>query len=121
MLCAVVMAAVAAGLGPSAMVLMVIATGIGIIVKRSGSKRFCCFICRSLYTGVQFDSGLRKCHLSAHADATADQRIDFCLLQEACQQAVATTVGVYNLGIHDSAVFHIVQFELFRVTEVLEN
>lgn len=81
----------------AAVVLMVVAAGIRIIIQRSGSKRLCRFISRSLYAGIKLDPGICQSHLCAHADAAANQSINFGGIQKSCQCAMAAAVGVNNL------------------------
>ena len=67
----------------SVMMIMVVALGIRIIFQRSIRKGFRGSIRRSLNACVKPDPGIRKRHLRTHADASADQGVSLCSLQEA--------------------------------------
>lgn len=105
----------------AAVVLMVVAAGIRIIIQRSGSKRLCRFISRSLYAGIKLDPGICQSHLCAHADAAANQSINFGGIQKSCQCAIAAAVGVNNLFSCDFSVLNVIQLELLGMSEMLEN
>ena len=72
-------------------------------------------------SGVQLDAGLGQGHLGTASDAAADEAVHAVGCQEARQSAVAAAVGVHHLGGDHGAVFHVVEFELGRVAEVLED
>ena len=112
---AVIVAAVAA------VMLVMIAAGVGIVVEPSLRQCLRRLVGGALHARVQTDARFGKRHLRAHADAAADQRVDLGFLQKACQQSVAAAVGIHDLRVDDAAVLHIVQLELLGVAEVLED
>ena len=71
--------------------------------------------------GVQLDACLCQSHLGTAADAAADEAVYPVGSQEARQGAMAAAVGVHYLGGDYGAVFHIVELELSRMAEVLED
>ncbi len=87
---------------------VVVAPGVGIIFQSSFSKGFCSSIRRPPDTCVKPDPDIRKGHLRAHADTSADQRIRFYCLQEARESAVSASVGVNDLLTHDLAIFDVI-------------
>ena len=105
----------------SVMMAMVVALGVGIIFQRPIRKGFCGSIRRSLNACVKPDPGVGKRRLRPHADASADQGVSLYRLQEPGQRAVAASVGIHDLLIHDLPGFNIVQLELLGMAEVLED
>ena len=100
---------------------VVIAFSIGIILQ--------CTLCQSLSgrigrTGdpaVELDARLGQRSLCAHANAAADQRVHLCGFQKSGQCAVAAAVGGYDLLRDDFPVLHVIELELLRVAEMLED
>ena len=103
------------------MLSMVVTLGIRIIFQRSIRKGFCGSIRRSLNACIKLDPGIRKRHLRTHADASADQGVSFHRLQEAGKGAMAASVGINDLLIHDLTLINIIQLKLLGMTEVLED
>ena len=116
MLTAVLMTAVAV-----MMMSVVITVRVGIIFQISFGERFRRFVSRTLDSSIKFDSGIGECHLRTHSDPTADQGVHFCCLQKTGQCTMSASVGVYDLLIYDLSILNIVQLELLRVAEVLED
>ena len=116
MLTAVLMAAITVVMMP-----VVIAVGVRIILQISFGKRLRCFVSRTLDASIKFDSGIGECHLRTHTDPAANKSIRLCRLQEAGKRAVSASIGVYDLLIYDLTILNIVQLELLRVAEVLED
>ena len=100
---------------------VMVTMGVRIIFQRSGGKSPCSFIRRSLYSGVERNARVRERHLSSHTNAAADQGIHFCSLQKAGQRAMAAAVGIYNLFADDFTALDVIQFELFGMSEMLED
>lgn len=105
----------------SVVVPMVVTLGIGIIFQSALDQCFGCFVRRTRYAAVEFDARFGQRILSAHADAAAEQGVHLRDFQEACQCAVPAAVSGHNLFLDDFTVLHIIELELLRVTEVLEN
>ena len=103
------------------MVLVVITTGVGIIFEVSSRKCLSRLIGRTLNARVELDSRVGERHLRTYADTTADQGVDLCGLKESRQQPVPAAVGVYDLLLDDFFILDIVQLELLRMAEMLEN
>ena len=100
---------------------VVIAFSIGIILQ--------CTLCQSLSgrigrtgdTAVELDARLGQRSLRAHANAAADQRVHLCGFQKSGQCTVAAAVGGYDLLRDDFPVLHVIELELLRVAEMLED
>ena len=103
------------------MMSMVVALGIRIIFQRSIRKGFRGSIRRSLNACVKLDPDIRKRRLRTHTNASADQGVSLHGLQEACKGAVAASVGINDLLIHDLTLINIIQLKLLGMTEVLED
>ena len=86
-------------------VVMMITMCIRIIFQITLRESFCCRVRRALNTGIEFYTRIGQRHLRAHADATADQRVNFRCLKESGQRAVSASIGVYYLFSCDPA-FH---------------
>ena len=102
-------------------VVMMITMCIRIIFQITLRESFCCRVRRALNTGIEFYTRIGQRHLRAHADATADQRVNFRCLKESGQRAVSASIGVYYLFSCDPAVLCVIQLELFGMTEMLED
>ena len=113
-------AVVAAGMLLPVMV-VVIAFCVRVIGKCSGDIGSNCVVCVPADTAEQLDARLSKGHLSAAADAAADENSNAELGKQACQCAVAASVGVDDLCIYNDTVLHIVHLELCGVAEVLKD
>lgn len=100
---------------------VMVTMGVRIIFQRSGGKSLCGFVRRSLYSGVERNARVRERHLGSHADTTADQGIYFGSLQKASQRTMATAIGIYNLFAGDFTGLDVIQFELFGMSEMLED
>ena len=85
----------------SVMMVMVVALGFGIVFQRSIRKGFRGSIRRSLNASVKLDPGVRKRRLRTHTDASADQGVSLNRLQEPGKRAMAASVGINDLLIHD--------------------
>ena len=70
---------------------------------------------------ADLDAGFFQGRLSARAEAAADQHVDGFVRQQARQRFMAAAVGTHHLGGQHFAVFHVVDLELFRMSEVLEH
>ncbi len=99
---------------------MMIAAGIRIIIERPFCQRPGSSICLSPDTGVEPDSGIRERHLRAHSDTATYQGINLGSLKESGQSSVTAAVCFYHLLFRDFTIFNIVEFELFRMTEMLK-
>ena len=100
---------------------VVVAFGIGIILQRTLCQSLRGRIGRTGNPAVELDSRLSQRILCPHADAAADQCIRLRCFQEAGQCAVPAAVGWYDLLRDNFTVLHIVELELLRVTEMLED
>jgi hypothetical protein len=102
-------------------VVMMITMCIRIIFQITLRESFCCRVRRALNTGIEFYTRIGQRHLRAHADATADQRVNFLCLKESGQRAVSASIGVYYLFSRDPAILRVIQLELLRMSEMMEN
>ena len=105
----------------SVMMVMVVTSGFGIVFQRSIRKGFRGSIRRSLNASVKLDPDIRKRRLRTHTNASADQGVSLHGLQEACKGAMAASVGINDLLIHDLTLINIIQLKLLGMTEVLED
>jgi len=116
MICTVIVAAIAVVL-----MTVMVTTGVGIIGKRTfhqcpgGSIRL------ALYARIELNPRIGKRHLRAHAYASADQRVHLGSPKESGKGSMTAAQSIYHLFLHNFAVFNIVDFELLRVSEMLEN
>ena len=110
-------AVVAAGVAFTVMV----AADVGIVIQVACQECLHSIVSIAGNAAVELDACLSQSHLSAAADAAADQDVNAAAKEEASQGAVAAAVGVHDLGGDDGAVFHIVDLKLLGVTEVLED
>lgn len=65
------------------------------------------------YATEQLNPSFRQGHLRAAADSAANQNIDFCLRQKACQRTMSLPIGIDDLGADNLTIFCIIQFEEF--------
>ena len=100
---------------------VVVALNMGIKVQLTGQERFHSRVGIAGNTAIQLNVSRCQGHLSAAADAAADQHIRVQTVQNACQRAMATAVGIHHLGRNDLAVSHIIDLELLGMAKVLEN
>ena len=98
-----------------------IAMHVRIILQRARQKRLCRFICRTFLAGVQPDADLCDGCPSHCADPAAKQDVRFRRFQKAGKRAVMDAVRVNDLFVHDLPFLDVVQFELLRLAEMLEN
>ena len=103
------------------MMSMVVALGIRIIFQRSIRKGFCGGVRRTLNACIKLDPGIRKRRLRTHTNTSADQGVSLHRLQEAGKGAMAASVGINDLLIHDLTLINIIQLKLLGMTEVLED
>lgn len=93
------------------MMLMVITMCIRIIFQMALCQSLRCLIGIALNSGIQLDASICQSHLSAHPDASADQSIHLCRLQESCQCAMAAAVGINNLLMDNLSILCIIEWE----------
>lgn len=102
------------------MVVVMITPDIGVEIQLTCCQCFCCCISAAGNTTVKPDTRIAECHLRTATDAAADQGIHLQGAQNTCQCTMAAAVCVYHFGRYNFSVFHIVDFELFGVAEVLK-
>ena len=103
------------------MVVVMITPDIGIEVQLTCYQRFCCYISASGNTTVKPDTRIAERHLRTAANTAADQDIHLQGAQKSCQRTMAAAARIHNLRRNDISIFHIIDFELFGVTEVLKD
>ena len=103
------------------MMLVMIAAGVRIIFQASFCQGFRRHVSVTVHPGIQPDTCVRQRHLSAHANAAAYQRVCLGSLQETGQRSMTAAVGIYDLLPDDFAILHIIELELLRVSEMLED
>jgi hypothetical protein len=102
-------------------VTMMVAVNSRVVSQFSCQKIIYCCICITLNTAVQGNTCLSQGILSTTANATANQGIDVFLLQEGGQSTVTNTVAGENKGFLNRVIFNSLNFEGFRMAEMLEN
>ena len=118
---AMTLAVMVAAVMARAVVVMVVACRVGVVCQRTLRQRLCRCVRAAGNARIEPNPSLGQRLLGTHADAAADQRVHLSRLQKARQRAVAAAVGADDLLADDHAVFHIVELELLRVSEVLKD
>ena len=103
------------------MVVVMITPDIGVEVQFACYQCFCCCISVAGNTTIKPDTHIAQCHLRTAANTAADQGIYLQGAQKSCQRTMATAARIHNLRRNDISIFHIKDFELFGVTEVLKD
>ena len=111
----------AASMALAVRVLMMVAMHGRVEIQRAVHQGFRRSIRIPADAAEQADARIGQGDLCAAADAAADQRIHAALHQEARQRAVPAAVGIHDFGTDDLPVLYIVELELRRAPEVLEN
>ena len=113
-----------AGMIPAGMPLLmmvVAAMDVRIIRQITGQIRLDGLIRRSGYPAEQLDFSLFQGGLGSAPDPTTNQDIHAGLRQKSGQGPVALPLGVHDLTANNLPIFHIIEFELLRVSEMLKN
>ena len=105
----------------SVMMAVVVASGIGIILQRILCQSLRSCVGRTGNAAVEPDPRLGQRSLCAHADAAADQRIRLRSFQKAGQRPMAAAAGGDDLLCDDLTVLYVIELELLRVSEMLED
>lgn len=103
------------------MLSVVITMRVRIIGKCAFGKGFRRFICGSLHTGKEPDTGITKSHLRAHTDSAADQSVYICCQQESGKRTVPISIGINNLFVYDLPVLDIIQLKLLGMSKMLKD
>ena len=75
----------------------------------------------AMSVGIVFKRSLRESILCAHTDTATNQCINLCRLQESRKSAMTATVCIDDLLVYDLSVLDIIEFELLRMSEMLED
>ena len=78
-------------------------------------------ICLALHAAVERDTRRLERLLRPATDTAADERIDAALLEEECERPVPLSVRIDDLRGRDLPVCDLVNLELARLAEMLEN
>ena len=103
------------------MMLVAVAVGIRCELKIPFRESLCGSIGWTAYPCTEHDSGIGEGHLGTHANSTTDKHICMDGIEESSQGAVAISVGVYNLLTYYLPILDIIELELLRVPEMLED
>ena len=103
------------------MVVVMITPNIGVEVQFACYQCFCCCISVAGNTTIKPDTHIAQCHLGTATNTAADQGIYLQCTQDACQCTMSAAASIHNLRRNDFSIFHIVDFKLFSVTEVLKD
>ena len=115
------MAMTAAAMAFTVAVAMMVAVNSRIISQFACQESIYGFISTALNTAVQGNACLGQSILGTAANAAANQGIDIFLLQEGGQSTVTNTVARENMGFLNRVIFNSINFEGFRMAEMLEN
>ena len=118
---ATTMAMTAAAMAFTVAVAMMVAVNSRIISQFACQESIYGFISTALNTAVQGNACLGQSILGTAANAAANQGIDIFLLQEGGQSTVTNTVARENMGFLNRVIFNSINFEGFRMAEMLEN
>lgn len=102
-------------------VIVVVAVDVRIIGKLSSQEGLYRRVGLAADAAIELNARLGQRHLGAAADAAAQEHLHLGVGQKSGQRAVSLAVGVHHLGGHHLPVLDVVELELFRVAEVLEN
>ena len=102
-------------------VMMVVAVGLAVMRQDTGQQLGDGDVRLAGAARVELDVGVIQRHLSAHADAAADQGVYAHLLEHTGERAVAGAIGVNDFLSGDLAILDGVELELSSVAEVLED
>ena len=102
------------------MVSVMTALYIRIVGKSSCCQSFYRIIRASGDAAVKLNSGFCQRILSSCSDSAADQRVYLQIRKKACQSAMPASICIYNLLFCNFPIFHIIDLELLRMSEVLE-
>ena len=103
------------------LVIVVVALDIRIIAEIVRKIRLDRCIARTADTAVEFDARLRKRHLCATADTSADENVSTDDRQKSHKCSVSLTVGVDYFRGYDRIILNLINLELLRVTEMLKD
>ena len=78
-------------------------------------------ICITCCSGADLDACACQCGLSSAADTAAYQDIYRKVSQELCYSIMTAAIGIDDFAGDDLAIYSFIQFESFRVAEVLED
>ena len=111
---------VAAGMSALTVIVMV-AADIGIVTKAARQQGIHRRIRFTADAAIESDAGRGQRHLGSAANAAANQGVYPSLHQEACQGTMAIAVGVDHFCAGDFIPRHLIDLELLRMAEVLED
>ena len=105
---------------PMLMISVMTALYIRIVGKSSCCQSFYRIIRASGDAAVKLNSGFCQRILGSCSDSAADQSVHLQIRKKACQSAMPASICIYNLLFCNFPIFHIIDLELFRMSEVLE-
>ena len=114
-------AAAVAAAGMTFAMAMMVAMYSRVVGKVACQKIIDSLISLALYAAIKGYADLCQSILGAGTDTTADKGIDFFILQQSGQSAMAGTIAVKNVGFLYLIVFYGIDFELAGMTEMLKN
>ena len=103
------------------LVIVVVALDVRIIAEIVRKIRLDRCIARTADTAVELDARLRKSHLCATADTSADENVSADDRQKSRKCSVSLTVGVDYFRGYDRIILNLINLELLRVTEMLKD
>jgi hypothetical protein len=100
---------------------MMVASGVGIKLERSFGQRLSCRVCGAAHTAEKLNASLGQRILSPNADTSADQSVSLGCFQEPGKCSMAAAVGIDDLLSDNLSVLHIIELELLCVSEMLKD
>ena len=92
---------------------------IRIIRQFTSQKRLHRLVCIPGHSAVKLNSTFRQSISGSASDAAADQRVHLKVRQKSGQGSMAASVGVCDFLRDDFAILNLIDFKLFRVSEML--
>ena len=102
-------------------VVVVIASNLGIEVQLIRKQCVNRIVARTADTAVKLDACLRKSHLCATADTSADENVSADDCQKSRKCSVSLSVGIDYFKGYDRIILNLINLELLRVTEMLKD
>lgn len=100
---------------------MVIALYVGIVCKLACQQCLDSCVCITGNTAEKLDPRILQGHLSAAANAAADENVCIENLQNASQCAMPLTAGTYYLRGDDPAILNLIHLEFAGMAKMLED
>lgn len=104
-----------------AVVIVMVATYVGVILQRSCQQCLHCLIGITADTAVPTNAGSRQCRLRTATNAATDQHIGIQAAQQTGQRTVSGAIGIHDSGGYDLAVYDFIDLKSLSVAKMLKN